>query len=157
MDHLLNWPDPFAVDTILVPAACLLTEQGWPASDWPPTRLRAHGLDHLANRVAKPLVPPVDFARDSRVDCSCAHCRELSAFLADSLRSVWVFKAAQQHRSHVEYSIRRDQCDVSHETERRGSPHALVCTKNQASFERRVVQRQKDLEHQARLLQPPGQ
>ena len=158
VDHLLNWPDPFAVDTILVPATCLLTEQGWPASDWPPTRrLRDHCLDHLARRIAQPLVPPVDFARESRVDCSCAYCRDLAAFLADPLRSVWVLKAAQQHRSHVEYSIRRDHCDVSHETERRGSPHALVCTKNQASFERRVVQRQKDLEDQARLRQPSGQ
>ncbi|HCN69556.1 MAG TPA: hypothetical protein DIT03_15220 [Candidatus Accumulibacter sp.] len=158
VDHLLNWPERFAVDAILVPAACLLTEQGWPASDWPPTRrLRAHCLDHLARRIAEPLVAPADFARPSRVDCSCAHCRELSLFLADPERSVWVFKAAQQHRSHVKYSIRRDQCDVSHETERRGSPHALVCTKSQASFERRVAQRQKDLEDQARLLQPLGQ
>jgi hypothetical protein len=140
VDHLLNRPDRFAVDAILVPAACLLSEQGWPASDWQPTRrLRAHCLDHLARRIAEPLVPPVDFARDSRVDCSCAHCRELSAFLADPERSVWVFRAARQHRNHVEYSIRRDQCDVSHETDRRGSPQALVCTKNQASFERRVA------------------
>jgi len=158
VDHLLNRPDRFAVDAILVPAACLLSEQGWPASDWPPTRrLRAHCLDQLARRIAEPLVPPVDFARDSRVDCSCAHCRELSAFLADPERSVWVFKAARQHRNHVEYSIRRDQCDVSRETDRRGSTHALVCTKNQASFERRVLQRQKDLVDQARLRQPFGQ
>ena len=158
VDHLLNWPDTFPLDTILVPAACLLTEQGWPASDWAPTRrLRTHCLDHLARRIAEPLVAPVDFARESRVACGCAYCADLSAFLADPLRPVWVFKAAQKSRSHVEESIRRDQCDVSQETERRGSPHALVCTKNQASFERRVAQRQKDLEDQERLRQPTGQ
>jgi hypothetical protein len=158
VEHLLNWPDPFALDTILVPAACLLAEQGWPASDWAPTRrLRTHCLDHLARRIAEPLVVPDDFARDSRVACGCACCTDLSAFLADPLRSVWVFKAAQKQRSHVEHSIRRDQCDVSQETERRGSPHALVCTKNQASFERRVAQRQKDLQDQERLRQPTGQ
>ncbi|MBK7954170.1 MAG: 2OG-Fe(II) oxygenase [Candidatus Accumulibacter sp.] len=158
VDHLLNWPDTFPLDTILVPAACLLNEQGWPASDWAPTRrLRRHCLDHLARRIAEPLVAPVDFARESRVACGCAYCADLSAFLADPLRSVWVFKAAQKCRSHVEHSIRRDQCDVSQETERRNSPHALVCTKNQASFERRVAQRQKDLEDQERLRQPTGQ
>ena len=158
VDHLLNWSDTFPLDTILVPAACLLNEQGWPASDWAPTRrLRRHCLDHQARRIAEPLVAPVDFARESRVACGCAYCADLSAFLADPLRSVWVFKAAQKCRSHVEHSIRRDQCDVSQETERRGSPHALVCTKNQASFERRVAQRQKDLEDQERLRQPTGQ
>ncbi|MEF8754734.1 MAG: 2OG-Fe(II) oxygenase [Accumulibacter sp.] len=157
VDHLLNWPEPFPVDAILLPAACLLTEHGWPASDWPPTRrLRAHCLDHLARRIDQPLAPPVDFARPSRVGCSCAHCRELAEFLADPVRSVWVFRAAQRYRSHVEDSIRREQCDVSQQTDRRGNPHALVCTKNLASFERRVVQRQQDLRDQARLLVPSG-
>ncbi|MCM8611763.1 2OG-Fe(II) oxygenase [Accumulibacter sp.] len=158
VEHLLNWPESFSVDAILVPAACLLTENGWPANDWPPTRrLRAHCLDHLARRINQPLAPPVDFARPSSVGCSCAHCRELSGFLADPVRSVWVFRAAQKWRSHVEHSIRRDQCDVSHETDRRGNTHALVCTKNLASFERRVAQRQKDLADRARLRQPSGQ
>jgi hypothetical protein len=32
-------------------------------------------------------------------------------------------------------------------TERRGSPHTLVCTKNQASYERHVAQRKQDLTH----------
>ena len=154
VDHLLAWPNPFAVDVILVPAARRLAEPSGPARNWAPTRrLTTACLDHLAQRIAEPLDPPADFARESRIDCRCAHCRDLSAFLADPLRSVWTFKAVQTDRSHVENSIRRHDCDVRHETMRRGSPHSLVCTKTQASFERRVAQRKKDLDDRERLRQ----
>ncbi|SBT08004.1 conserved hypothetical protein [Candidatus Accumulibacter aalborgensis] len=158
VDHMLAWPNPFALDAILVPAARRLAEQGGPARDWAPTRrLTTACLDHLAQRIAEPLVAPADFSRESRVDCRCAHCKELSAFLADPLRSVWTFKAVQADRSHVENSIRRYDCDIRHETLRRGSPHSLVCTKTQASFERRVAQRKKDLDDRERLSQATGQ
>ena len=36
-------------------------------------------------------------------------------------------------------------------TERRGSPHTLVATKNEASYRRRANQRRQDLEHVAAL------
>ena len=36
-------------------------------------------------------------------------------------------------------------------TERRGSPHTLVATKNQDSYERRAKQRRQDLEHVSAL------
>ncbi len=102
VEHLVNGPEPFSVDAILVPAACLLAEHDSPASDRLPTwRLRAHCLDHLARRINQPLAPPVDFARPSRVGCSCAHYRELSEFLADPVRSVWVLRAAQRYHRHV--------------------------------------------------------
>ncbi|WP_245754719.1 hypothetical protein [Candidatus Accumulibacter aalborgensis] len=79
---------------------------------------------------------------------------DLAAFLADPLREIWVLKAAQAQRSHVEDSIRRHPCDVDQATERRGSPHALVCAKNQVSFERRLAQCKSDLENRARLVSP---
>ena len=36
-------------------------------------------------------------------------------------------------------------------TDRRGRPYSLVCTKNQASYERRAKQRRQDTENLARL------
>ncbi|MEA2791294.1 MAG: hypothetical protein QOG73_3700, partial [Acetobacteraceae bacterium] len=42
-------------------------------------------------------------------------------------------------------------CDVGFTTEKRGSPHRLICTKNQASYQRRCVQRENDLTERARL------
>jgi hypothetical protein len=65
-------------------------------------------------------------------------------------------KAAQQVRDHVEDTIRRTRSDIDIRTERRGSPHILVCTKNQASYERRAVQRKQDLTH-IRMLEAVAQ
>jgi len=47
--------------------------------------------------------------------------------------------------------IRQGRHDVDCSTERKGSPHVLVCTKNQASYERRVAQRRADLDTPTRL------
>lgn len=156
VDHLLAWPQTFAVDATLLPAALQLNQEA--AADWPPARrLKAACLTHLEKRIAEPLAAPADFARASHIACRCQHCAELSAFLADPLRQLWLFKAAQTYRSHVEDSIRNHRCDVDCETRRQGSPHGLLCTKNQASYELRRTQRQHDLEAQARLSSaPPG-
>jgi hypothetical protein len=40
---------------------------------------------------------------------------------------------------------------VDFTTEKRGSPHRLVCTKNQAGYLRRCAQRENDLKERARL------
>ena len=66
-------------------------------------------------------------------------------------RWVWRFKAREADRRHVEDSIRQGRHDVDCSTERKGSPHVLVCTKNQASYERRVAQRRADLDDLTRL------
>ena len=58
---------------------------------------------------------------------------------------VWTLKAAEAIRRHVEREIRSARADVDFRTERKGSPHGLVCKKNIASYERRVVQRKQDL------------
>ena len=48
-------------------------------------------------------------------------------------------------RSHVEESIRRAGSDLDTTTDRRGRPYSLVCTKNQASYNRRAKHRRQDL------------
>jgi hypothetical protein len=40
---------------------------------------------------------------------------------------------------------RQSSCDLDMTRERRGRPYRLLCTKNQASYERRVTQRKRDL------------
>ena len=70
----------------------------------------------------------------------------MSRFLADPERKAWAFKAVEAERSHVEQTIQRAHCDVDFTTDRRGRPYTLVCTKNQASYDRRAKQRRKDLE-----------
>jgi hypothetical protein len=57
-----------------------------------------------------------------------------------------VLKAAEAERRHVEDSIRQARADLDTTTDRRGRPYSLVCTKNQASYERRAKQCRQDLE-----------
>ena len=107
--------------------------------------LREASLRHLDARIALPLEPPADWKRDAKLRCTCRDCSQLAAFLGNPAEKIWVFAAAEDRRKHVEGTIRSESSDVTTTTERRGSPHKLVCAKNQASFLRRSKQREQDL------------
>ena len=152
--HLLAWPKTYGLDAVLIPAVLALTVQPEERNSDTVRRLRGACLNHLRARIAEILEPPADWRRDGVVSCNCQHCRELNVFLSDPDRQSWTFKAAEAKRRHVEQMVRQDRCDLHLTTERRGSPHGLVCTKNQASYERRARQRKADLENLARLQAP---
>jgi predicted 2-oxoglutarate/Fe(II)-dependent dioxygenase YbiX len=156
VDYILAWPQTYEPDAVLIPAVLGLTGQPAHQAAAAIQRLRTAALEHLRARIAEPLEPPRDWARASAIACACAHCRELSHFLADPERQRWTFKAPEAGRRHVEESIRRSGCDLDLVTDRRGRPYSLVCTKNQASYERRAQQRQRDLAHLAQLEAPSG-
>jgi len=151
IEHLLAWPKTYEPDDVLVPAARsfakLMESTAWPAVG----RLREASLDHLRRRIALPLQAPPDWTRTNLLECTCEACRGLGAFLAAPDRQQWRLKAVQDRRTHVEQSVRRAACDLDLTTERRGSPHTLIATKNQASYERRAKQRRQDLEHESAL------
>jgi len=150
-DHLLAWPKTYDLDAVLVPAARTLLGACIPSCGVAIERLRAACLTHLRTRVAEPLAPPTDWRRASALPCRCPRCAELARYLADPERETWIFKAVEVDRGHVEETIKRARCDVDTITDRRGRPYSLVCTKNQASYERQATQRRQDLEHLARL------
>ena len=151
VDYVLAWPKTYGLDAVIVPAALILTERGLVQDGTAMWRLRDAALAHLNVRIAEPLEPPRDWMRASAITCRCANCAELSRFLADPARKTWTFKAVEADRNHVGASIRNNGCDVDCVTEKRGRPYQLVCTKNQASYEKRAQQRKKDLKEQARL------
>jgi predicted 2-oxoglutarate/Fe(II)-dependent dioxygenase YbiX len=144
-DHILAWPETYDLDSLLVPALRRLTGSGMNHSAAAVRRLRGACLAHLRARVAEPLEAPRDWTRASRLNCQCRRCGELSLFLADPQRKTWMFKAAEADRLHVENTIKQARCDLDVTTDRRGRPYSLVCTKNQASYERRMKQRKQDL------------
>ncbi len=150
-DHLLAWPKTYGLDAVLVPATRTLLDTAAPSCAAAMGTLRTACLAHLRVRVAEPLAPPADWARRADFSCRCPRCSELARFLADPERRTWVFKAAEADRRHVEDTIKGARCDVDVTTDRRGRPYSLVCTKNQASYERRAKQRVEDIENLARL------
>jgi predicted 2-oxoglutarate/Fe(II)-dependent dioxygenase YbiX len=149
--HFLSLPAVYGMDAILLPAALVL--HGSSGSEGPAViaALRTAVLQHLEERIALPLEPPTDWVRDAQLSCSCNYCLSLGRFLASATEPVWNFRAAETHRKHVTHTVNRDRCDLDLTTVKRGSPHTLVCTKNQASYERRVCQRTLDLQYRERL------
>lgn len=113
-------------------------------------------LEQLRTPCALPLEPPRDWTRPSEIGCTCQCCHDLSRFLADPLQPEWALRAARQHRTHVEAEIKRARADADMRTERKGSPHTLICRKNQASYDRRVRQRKQDLADLAVLASRPS-
>jgi predicted 2-oxoglutarate/Fe(II)-dependent dioxygenase YbiX len=151
IEHLLAWPKTYKPDDVLVPAARafakLAESRAWPAVG----RLREASLDHLRRRIVLPLEAPRDWTRSNPLKCTCGDCRGLGAFLIAPDQQQWRLKAVQDRRTHVEQSVRSAACDLDLTTERRGSPHTLVATKNQASYEWRAKQRRQDQEHVSAL------
>jgi hypothetical protein len=103
-------------------------------------------LEALTARVPQ---PPADFRREAPVPCRCADCGELRRFLVDPHEAVHRFRAAEARRRHLEDNIRHHHCDLDLKTERTGSPHTLVCTKNTASYQEKLRQYHRDQEHLA--------
>lgn len=145
-------PACYPMDPVLQPAALLLAEpresrpQGPAASE-----LRDAVLAHLERRIAEPLEPPADWQRPAELSCRCQQCSSLSRFLASADESVWRLKAPETARGHVQGTIARSQADLDCVTEKVGRPYTLICTKNQASYGRRVRQREQDLAARDRL------
>ena len=150
--HWLSWPATFGLDAVIVAALRSLVDEHPALLQRPAARrLRAAALAHLQARVSLDLAPPADWQRDASLNCRCARCQTLSEFLRSPSERVWRLKAREEDRSHVQDTIRHSRCDVDCVTERKGSPHVLVCSKNQASYDRRVEQRRMDLDDLRRL------
>jgi hypothetical protein len=87
-----------------------------------------------------PPQPPSDWHLDVEFSCRCADCCELQGFAHDPAARVHRFRVNKDRRGHLHRAIDSHRLDMTHETERIGSPQTLVCTKDRQSFERRMKQ-----------------
>ena len=150
-NHIFARQDLFPEDAILVPAviAFLASADARPTGGF--ERVRTHCVAHLKARIAQELAPPPDFTREGRITCNCADCAALGRFLSSPREPRWEFRAAKPRRAHISTVISSKRLDLDTETLERGSPHGLLCTKNQRSYDRRVAQRAEDLTNLAVL------
>ena len=111
-----------------------------PAAQASFSRLLDHCLAELHAATAEPIKPPEDWRRDAALGCQCEDCKALGAFLRDPTQRVGRFPLRKDRRQHLHQQIDKHQCDCTHVTDRKGSPQTLVCTKTQASYERRIGQ-----------------
>ena len=116
-----------------------------------------HATGSLLERSATPPKEPRHWKIAADIDCKCDHCADLRAFCKDPAAEVARFALRQELRSHLHYIIDRHRLDIDHETERRGRPHTLVCTKNRASHKRRLAEYSRDISWMRRLIRSaPG-
>ena len=110
-----------------------------------------HAASSLLARSAQPPEEPADWVIAARIPCSCPHCRRLQAFCDDPAATTLRLPLRKELRRHVHGVIDRLGLDIRHETERKGSPYTLVCTKTRGAWKRRRAEYAEDIAH-LRLL-----
>ena len=118
-----------------------------------------HAAGCLLGRSASPPKEPRHWKIAADVDCDCNLCADLRAFCNDPAARVARFPLRKDLRAHLHRVIDHHRLDLDHETERRGRPYTLVCTKNRASHRRRLAEYAKDVSWMRRLIRsaPAGE
>ena len=107
--------------------------------------LWCRAADALLERSATPPEAPKDWTIAANLPCGCELCERLRAFCEDPVARVARYPLRKDLRKHLHRQIDQGRLDLFHQTERRGSPFTLVCTKNRASHERRLVEYREDV------------
>ena len=110
-----------------------------------------HAARALLERSATPPEEPPHWKIACAIDCDCELCVDLRAFCEDPAERVARFPLRKELRAHLHRIIDRHGLDMDHETERRGRPFTLVCTKNRASHRRRLAEYSEDIAWMRRL------
>ena len=153
--------DPAAFDpvTVVVPALTALRPAANPdaaAPDADLARLWQHAAEFLLARSEAPPAPPTDWAQSITLACRNEDDRELQAFARDPARREHRFRVNKERRQRLHQLIDRFGLDMTHVTERKGSPQTLVCTKTLRTFERQRAQHAADVAAMKALLAWPS-
>ena len=114
--------------------------------------------DALLARSATPPEEPHDWIIAADVSCDCDPCQKLRTFCKDPAAREARWPLRKELRAHLHETIDRHRLDLDHETERRGRPYILVCTKNRMSWTRRLAEYEADVSFMRSLIEsaPPG-
>ena len=115
------------------------------------TTLWRHAARSLLERSAAPPREPGHWRMACDVECGYEVCADLRAFCADPAARVARFPLRKELRAHLHCTIDFHGLDIDHETERRGRPFTLVCTKNRRSHEQRMAEYSDDVGWMRRL------
>jgi 2OG-Fe(II) oxygenase superfamily len=148
---IMEKPDLFTPEKVLLPA---LEKLAIPAANGP-ADIWAHCAQHYLQRSERPPEPPRDWTQNVTLPGKSPLIRELEAFARDPQAHVHRFRVRKDLRQEIHRAIDRAGLDMTHVTERSGSPQTLVCTKTHASYERALTHYQSDLTDMRRLLALP--
>ena len=109
------------------------------------TNLWRHATEFLLTRSELPPEQPLDWRITADINCHCEYCTKLRAFCKDPSTQIARFPLRKDLRAHLHRIIDYNHLDLTHETERRGSPYTLVCTKTRATYRRRLAEYTEDV------------
>jgi hypothetical protein len=135
----------FSPETILIPALEQMETDEPPFHSPTLAQLWRHCTGCFLARSEHPPVPPSDWTQPVKIGCNCTDCRELQVFIRDPVQKEHRFRVRKDRRQHLHREIERARLDMTHVTERKGSPQTLVCTKTRATYERACRRYQSDL------------
>ena len=148
----------FDARTSITPALRELRKRGVAVmGDKEGERLWSCAAEALLARAGQPPAPPTDWRQAVRIGCECQDCRELRAFARDPDQQVHRFRLRKDRRRHLHSQIDGHGLDMTHVTERGGSPQTLVCTKTRRSYERACAAYREDITALGVLAELAGQ
>lgn len=147
----------FAPETLLLPCLEHLDSGAEKSNEALRLPLWQICAEYYLARSATPPQEPKDWAMDVTIEGSKSNAllRELQEFARDPQAREHRFRVRKDLRQKLHRAIERARLDMTHVTERRGSPQTLVCTKTRATYKRACNQYQSDLTDMRRLLALP--
>jgi hypothetical protein len=154
-EKVASHPEIYSPATLIVPAIeriCAGRQQKTAAVDRSVRHLWTSAAEFLLRCSEFPPEPPSDWRLNIELSCSCPDCRELQTFARDPAERVHRFRVRKERRRHLHNTIDRHRLDMTHVTERVGSPQTLVCKKDLRTFNRRMKQYQDEIVAMRRLV-----
>jgi hypothetical protein len=150
-------PEVYPPDVMIVPALKVLQKhlRRGATADASYGGLWRIAAGFLIDRSAAPPPEPTDWIIPVKDGCHCADCKELLRFAADPQARTCRLPLRKDRRLHLHRRIDGDDMDMTHQTDRHGSPYTLVCTKTRRSHERRLVQYKEDIQSMRFLTRHP--
>jgi hypothetical protein len=109
-------------------------------------------IERLVTETTRPIEPYPDQRRPTPAKTSTDPLiHALLLFMADPAAARHEIRRNQAERSRVEDYVKRHHLDLDLHTEHKGSPHTLVCRKNDQSYHRALKQRTADEKLLAKL------
>ena len=153
--QIASRPEVFNPLTLVVPAIERIRAEEdpmAPAVAGAIQRLWTSAAEFLLTRSEVPPQPPPDWCLPAKLSCTCADCLELQAFARDPNERVHRFRVKKERRGHLHQAIDRNGLDMTHVTDRAGSPQTLVCTKDRRTFKARMKEYENEIAAMRKLV-----
>lgn len=149
---IAHHPEQVAPERVIPAALAELGQHRDVANAAPVRHLWRTAADALLARSSTPPEAPRDWTIAANLPCDCEHCAALRVFCRDPVARKARFPLRKDLRRHLHREIDRHRLDLTHVTERRGSPYTLICIKTRGSYNRRLSEYADDVASMGSLL-----